>query len=110
MTINVTFNSYEEMQEFCGTVMTKGENAVAETAKKKPAKKTEEAKVQPEIPAEETTAGNKFSIEEVRKAAGEYIKKHGKDALLGVLEEWGAKNVSALAEEHYAAFMKKAGE
>lgn len=108
MTINLTFNDYEEMETFCGAIVAK--NAIQETktaeapAKKKPAKKVEEAKV----PEEELPWS--ISIEEVRKAAGEYIKSHGKDALLDVLKEWNAKNITALAEEHYAAFMKKVGE
>ena len=110
MTINLTFNNYEEMETFCGAIVAK--TAVQETktveapAKKKPAKKVEEAKA----PEEELPRDTAISIEEVRKAAGEYIKSHGKDALLDVLKEWNAKNITALAEEHYAAFMKKVGE
>ncbi len=112
MTINLTFNSYEEMQEFCGAVAAKAEiKGVEEPAKKKPAKKTEEAKTPTKEDGKEEPPWEKaVSVEEVRKAAGEYIKSHGKDALLGILKEWNAKNISSLAEEHYAAFMKKVGE
>ena len=74
-------------------------------------KKAEEVKTSAkDAEPEEAPAEAAVSIEEVRKAAGEYIKSHGKDALLGILKEWNAKNISSLAEEHYAAFMKKVGE
>lgn len=107
MTINLTFNSYEEMQEFCKTAGSPAP-ATVEVTRKKPAKKAEAPE---EVPFEEEPVEKKsISIEEVRKAAGEYIKRHGKDALIDLLKEWDAKNITSLAEEHYAAFLRKVGE
>ncbi len=112
MTINLTFNSYEEMQQFCNAVTTKVEaRGTEEPVKKKPVKKAEEPKTPvKEDEVDEPLQEKAITIEEVRKAAGEYIKSHGKDALLDILKKWNAKNISSLTEEHYAAFMKKVGE
>lgn len=109
MTINVTFESLEEMKQFCGEMA--GGTAVSniKEAPKKKMPKAPEEEQSIETSAERVETPENISIEQVRKAAGNYMKANGKDAISVVLAEFGAKKVTDLAESDYAAFMQKVG-
>lgn len=112
MTINVTFESFEEMEQFCRDVVQKQPAKKSKAEEKKPVeqvKPEEPAPVEEEAPAP-VEEKEEITVEQVRKAAGAYMKKNGKDAFTAVLAEFGAKNVTSLAESDYAAFMQKVGE
>lgn len=61
---------------------------------------------QPEAPAPEPG----ISIEDVRAAIAKVSRKHGTERAKAILRKFGAENLSALAQEHYAAAMKEAEE
>lgn len=108
MTINITFESLEEMRQFCGEVTGSAAVTVKESSKKKATKAPEEEQ-NVETPAEQTKAPESIAIEQVRKAAGNYMKENGKEAISSVLAEFGVKKVTDLSEGDYAAFMQKVG-
>lgn len=112
MTINVTFESFEEMEQFCRDVVQKQPAKKSKAEEKKPAEQSKQVKTEEPAPVEEEEAApaEEITVEQVRKAAGAYMKKNGKDAFTAVLAEFGAKNVTSLAESDYAAFMQKVGE
>ena len=76
-----------------------------------PEKETRPATPQAESPAPEPTASETGpSIEEVRAAIAKVSRKHGTERAKAILRKFGAENLSALAQEHYAAALKEAEE
>lgn len=98
MEIQVKFNTWEEMQEFC-RMQAHCENAVElrenlKAAAEKP-QETAEKPVEAEEPA--------ITLQDVQKAVRELVKAKGKDAAKAVLENYGATSASSVRSEHYKA-------
>ena len=58
--------------------------------------------------AEVTTT--EYTIEEVRKAFGEYAKSQGRDKAKGLLQEMGYGKVTEIPSERYAEAMTRIGD
>lgn len=124
MTITVTFNSLEEMDQFCNGIMVAHgslpEKAAAvpvkETTKKKekPAKeesaqeKADPVKKAPveEPPAEEVT----YTLEDVRAKLGALQKAGRRDEVKKLLQSVGAEKLPEVDPKDYGTLMQKAGE
>lgn len=71
-----------------------------------------------EIPADNTPTEDKnaevttteYTIEEVRKAFGEYAKSQGRDKAKGLLQEMGYGKVTEIPPERYAEAMTRIGD
>ena len=71
-----------------------------------------------EIPADNTPTEDKnaevttieYTIEEVRKAFGEYAKSQGRDKAQGLLQEMGYGKVTEIPPERYAEAMTRIGD
>ena len=71
-----------------------------------------------EIPADNTPTEDKnaevttteYTIEEVRKAFGEYAKSQGRDKAKGLLQEMGYGKVTEIPPERYAEVMTRIGD
>ncbi len=50
------------------------------------------------------------SLEQVKAAMAAYDKANGRDALKELLGSFGIKNISALPEDQFAAFIEKCGQ
>ena len=124
MTITVTFNSLEEMDQFCNGIMIAPrplpEKAAAvpvkETTRKKEKPAKEEAaqeKADPvketpveEPPAEETT----YTLEDVRAKLGALQKAGHRDDVKKLLQSVGAEKLPEVDPKDYGTLMQKAGE
>lgn len=71
-----------------------------------------------EVPADNTPTEDKnaevttteYTIEEVRKAFGEYAKSQGRDKAKGLLQEMGYGKVTEIPPERYAEAMTRIGD
>lgn len=71
-----------------------------------------------EVPADNTPTEDKnaevttteYTIEEVRKAFGEYAKSQGRDKAKGLLQEMGYDKVTEIPPERYAEAMTRIGD
>ena len=71
-----------------------------------------------EIPADNTPTEDKnaevttieYTIEEVRKAFGEYAKSQGRDKAKGLLQEMGYDKVTEIPPERYTEAMTRIGD
>lgn len=101
MEIQVKFNTWEEMQEFC-RMQAHCENAVElrENLKAVAEKPQETAEKPVEAPKVEEPA---ITLQDVQKAVRELVKAKGKDAAKAVLENYGATSASSVRSEHYKA-------
>lgn len=71
-----------------------------------------------EVPADNTPTEDKnaevttteYTIEEVRKAFGEYAKSQGRDKAKGMLQEMGYGKVTEIPPERYAEAMTRIGD
>lgn len=61
-------------------------------------------------PTEDNTAEVEYTIEEVRKAFGEYAKLQGRDKAKGLLQEMGYGKVTEIPPERYAEAMTRIGD
>ena len=64
-------------------------------------------------PTEDNTAEvttTEYTIEEVRKAFGEYAKSQGRDKAKGLLQEMGYGKVTEIPSERYAEAMTRIGD
>lgn len=64
-------------------------------------------------PTEDNTAEvttTEYTIEEVRKAFGEYAKSQGRDKAKGLLQEMGYGKVTEIPPERYAEAMTRIGD
>ena len=64
-------------------------------------------------PTEDNTAEvttTEYTIEEVRKAFGEYAKSQGRDKAKGLLQEMGYGKVTEIPAERYAEAMTRIGD
>lgn len=82
--------------------------APAEVAKEKPPAPKTEAKAETPAPAEE--APKLATYEDVRKAINDLAKAKGRDAVVGVLGQFGAAKGPDVKPEQYAAFVVAAHE
>ena len=57
-----------------------------------------------------TSAEVEYTIEEVRKAFGEYAKSQGRDKAKGLLQEMGYGKVTEIPPERYAEAMTRIGD
>jgi len=66
-----------------------------------------------DTPTEDNTAEvttTEYTIEEVRKAFGEYAKSQGRDKAKGLLQEMGYGKVTEIPSERYAEAMTRIGD
>lgn len=66
-----------------------------------------------DTPTEDNTAEvttTEYTIEEVRKAFGEYAKSQGRDKAKGLLQEMGYGKVTEIPPERYAEAMTRIGD
>lgn len=124
MTITVTFNSLEEMDQFCNGIMIAPgqlpEKVVAapvkETAKKKdkPIKEEasqEETEPQKEAAVEETPAEEvTYTLEDVRAKLGALQKAGRREDVKKLLQSVGAEKLPEVDPKDYNTLMQKAGE
>lgn len=61
-------------------------------------------------PTEDNTAEVEYTIEEVRKAFGEYAKSQGRDKAKGLLQEMGYDKVTEIPPERYTEAMTRIGD
>ena len=59
---------------------------------------------------EDNTAEVEYTIEEVRKAFGEYAKSQGRDKAKGLLQEMGYDKVTEIPPERYTEAMTRIGD
>lgn len=120
MQINVTFDSLEEMKEFSEKVL------IGTEQKSEPKKKTEKKqpkKEEPEItvneePANEapaepevtTVAEPEYTLEQVRAALAEVLRKGKQQEASALVAEFGADKLTDITPDKYPEFMKKVGE
>lgn len=102
------------------TEMTKAEveKAANVVRKEQPSDDTPTEDNTAEIPADNTPTEDKnaevttieYTIEEVRKAFGEYAKSQGRDKAKGLLQEMGYGKVTEIPPERYAEAMTRIGD
>ena len=63
-----------------------------------------------DTPTEDNTAEVEYTIEEVRKAFGEYAKSQGRDKAKGLLQEMGYDKVTEIPPERYTEAMTRIGD
>ena len=66
--------------------------------------------VREEQTSEDNTAEVEYTIEEVRKAFGEYAKSQGRDKAKGLLQEMGYDKVTEIPPERYTEAMTRIGD
>ena len=102
------------------TEMTKAEveKAANVVRKEQPSDDTPTEDNTAEVPADNTPTEDKnaevttteYTIEEVRKAFGEYAKSQGRDKAKGLLQEMGYDKVTEIPPERYAEAMTRIGD
>lgn len=122
MRINLTFNDFEEMTEFCRKMAGEEEK---EAPKKPKVKAKEEAKVEAKEDVQEDAKEEikedvqeqtpeekpaEVSLEDVRAALGE-LQKSGKRAeVKELIKAFGCTKLTEIPADKYAEVLKKAGE
>ena len=119
MKIVAEFNSLEEMEQFCKSVVAPGlvnTFYAAEKAEDKPKaekKKLEPAKAEPAKEAEEPVKEEpvkEYTLEDVRAKLGALQKAGHRDEVKAMLRSVGAEKLPEVDPKDYAALMQKAGE
>lgn len=115
MTINMTFNSYEEVVEFANKIAAGQTTVPAATSEVKvmPTSKKEEPKAAKEAPvptAAEPTGEQEYTLEDVRATLGALQKAGKKEQVKEILQSFGAAKLPEVDPADYPALMQKAGE
>ena len=121
MTINATFNDYEDMLDFAkkltagGQVQPTEKTAVKEEKPVKKAKPVAEPEKEPEVKPEEVPAVEEsqevqYTLEDVRAALGVLQKAGKKEQVKELLQSFGAAKLPEVDPADYPALMQKAGE
>lgn len=118
MTINMTFNSYEEVVEFAKKIAgnTVDSKAIATTVKETKTTKKQEVAAEPtqeeptELVKEDNPTGRQYSLEDVRVTLGALQKAGKRDQVKELLQSFGAAKLPEVNPDDYPAIMVKAGE
>lgn len=118
MTINATFEGYEDMLDFAKKLTAGCQAQIPEKTvvkEEKPVKKTKpaaEPEKEPEVKTEEAPAveESQYTLEDVRAALGALQKAGKKEQVKELLQSFGAAKLPEVDPADYPALMKKAGE
>ena len=105
---------FDRMYGLCSVLNKKtGPAEMTKAEVEKSANVVREEQQSDDTPTEDNTAEvttTEYTIEEVRKAFGEYAKSQGRDKAKGLLQEMGYGKVTEIPSERYAEAMTRIGD
>ncbi len=102
---------FDRMYGLCSVLNKKtGPAEMTKAEVEKSANVVREEQTSDDTPTEDNTAEVEYTIEEVRKAFGEYAKSQGRDKAKGLLQEMGYGKVTEIPPERYAEAMTRIGD
>lgn len=102
---------FDRMYGLCSVLNKKtGPAEMTKAEVEKSANVVREEQTSDDTPTEDNTAEVEYTIEEVRKAFGEYAKSQGRDKAKGLLQEMGYSKVTEIPSERYTEAMTRIGD